>query len=101
MRGSGLGQNLRWELGAQRQILEVRVVAAAAVHHQGAVLQADGCQGGARCATWVLWVKGQRIASTEHEGDALTDWYGLEKLDHIGVCGSEHADVINVDNDIT
>ncbi|KAF3854678.1 hypothetical protein F7725_022733 [Dissostichus mawsoni] len=60
--------------------------AAAAVHHQGAVLHADGCQGGARCcAAGVLWVKGQGVASTEHQGHALTNGNRLEKLDHVGV----------------
>lgn len=98
---SGLGQSLRRQLGAQRQILQVGVVAAAAVHHQGTVLQPNGRQGGARGGVGVLGIEGQRVAPTEHEGDALTDRHGLEELDHVGVRGAQHADVIDVDNDVT
>lgn len=98
MRGSGLGQS--GELGAQRQVLQVRVVAAAPVHHQRAVLQADGREGGAGRGARVLGVEGQRVPSTEHQGDALADRHGLEQLHHVGVRGAEHADVVNVDDDV-
>lgn len=101
MGSSSLGQSLTRKLGAQRQVLQVRVIAAAAIHHQRAVLQSNGRQGSAGCAARVLGVEGQGIPSTEHKGHALTDRYRLEKFDHIGVRGAEHADVINVDDDIT
>lgn len=64
------------------------------------MLQSNGCQGGAGSGTWVLGVERQGIASTEHKGDALTDRNRLEKLDHVGVRSAEHADVVDVDNDI-
>ena len=96
-----LGQSLRRQLGAQGQVLQVRVVAAAAVHHQGAVLQANGRQRGARRCVGVLRVKRQRISSTEHKGHTLTNRYRLKQFDHVGVRGAEHTDVIDVDDDIT
>lgn len=99
--GPGLGQRLAGQLGAQRQVLQVGVVAAATVHHQGAVLQSDGRQGGAGGRVGVLRVKGQRVASTQHQGDALADGHRLEELDHVGVCGAQHADVVDVDDDVT
>lgn len=100
VRGPSLGQRLGRQLGAQRQVLQVRVVAAAAVHHQGAVLQADGRQRGAGGPARVLGVEGQGVASTEHQGDALADGHRLEQLDHVGVSGAEHTDVIDVDDDV-
>lgn len=100
MRGSSLGQSLRGELRAQRQVLQVRVVAAAPVHHQRTVLQTDGREGGTRRGTRVLGVEGQRVSPTEHQGHALPDGHGLEQLHHVGVRGAEHADVVNVDDDV-
>lgn len=98
--GGSRGQSLRGQLGAQRKILQVRIVGPSAIHYKGAVLQPNGCQRGACCTTRVLWVKGQRVASTEHEGHTLTDRHRLEQLDNVGMRGAEHADVINVDYNV-
>lgn len=96
-----LGQSvsvLRKQAPRQRHVLHVVIVAAASVKQERGVHQAQ--RGHRRAGRRLLGVIGQRVASAQHEGHALTDGYRLKKLDHVCVGGAQDADVVDVDDNV-
>ncbi|TNN45622.1 hypothetical protein EYF80_044168 [Liparis tanakae] len=91
--------------GRARQVVQVVVVARAAVGHDGPLLhdaqRRDDGGGGVVGVGRLLRVEGQRVAAAQHQGHALADRHRLEQLDHVGVRGAQHAHVVDVDDDVT
>lgn len=88
------------------EIVQVVVVARPAVHHDGPLLHdaQRGDDGGGGVVVGVgslLRVVGQRVATTQDEGDALANRHRLEEFDHVGVGGAQDAHIVDVDNNVT
>lgn len=89
------------------EIVQVVVVARPTVHHDGSLLHDaqrgdDGGGGGVVVGVGsFLWVVGQRVATTQDEGHALTNGHRLKELNHICMGGAKDAHVVDVDDDIT
>lgn len=59
------------------------------------------CEGWHHAVGRIFGVKGQRVATTQHQVDTLTNRNRLEEFDNVCVSVSQDANFINIDNDIT